>query len=79
MGPTLTILTTTYNRASLLQQCYESLSRQICKDFEWLVVDDGSSDRTEEVIENPSFIIRYVKKQNGGKHTALNYSHPYIN
>ena len=79
----LTILTTTYNRGYLLSDCYKSLSNQTCKDFEWLIVDDGSTDNTKAIVEklkteNCSFQIQYVKKENGGKHTALNYSHPYI-
>ena len=83
-SPRLTILTTTYNRSCLLHRCYESLCKQTCKNFEWLIVDDGSTDTTEEVVnnikkENPPFAICYVKKENGGKHTALNFSHPYIN
>ena len=83
-SPRLTILTTTYNRSHLLHRCYESLCKQTCKNFEWLIVDDGSTDTTEEVVNNikkesPPFAICYVKKENGGKHTALNFSHPYIN
>lgn len=79
----LTILTTTYNRGYLLSNCYKSLCDQTCKDFEWLIIDDGSTDNTEAIVEklkmeNPLFQIQYVKKENGGKHTALNYSHPYI-
>ena len=79
----LTILTTTFNRSFLLHRCYENLCKQTCQNFEWLIIDDGSTDNTEEIVnsiknEGPSFSIQYVKKQNGGKHTALNYSHPYI-
>ena len=44
---TITIITPTYNRADLLPRLYESLVRQTDKDFEWLVVDDGSTDKTE--------------------------------
>lgn len=74
----VTVLTPTYNRASLLPRLYESLCRQTCKDFEWIVVDDGSVDGTEETIRTLSqesgsdFVIRYIKKSNGGKHTAVN-------
>lgn len=73
----LTILTPAYNRGYIINRAYESLLKQKDKDFEWLVIDDGSSDNTEEIIED--FIkenkinIRYYKKQNGGKHTAVNY------
>lgn len=70
-----TVFTPSYNRAGLLDRLYQSLKEQTFKDFEWLIVDDGSSDNTEEVIEkykNESIIdIRYIKKENGGKHTAV--------
>lgn len=79
----LTILTPVYNRAQLLKNCYTSLLAQTCFDFEWIVVNDGSTDNTAEVMhgiiesEKP-FPIQYIEKENGGKHTALNASHPYI-
>lgn len=73
---TITIITPTYNRAGLLEKLYLSLERQSCRDFEWLIVDDGSTDRTKEVVEKiireASFHIDYIWKENGGKHTALN-------
>ncbi|MCD7881250.1 MAG: glycosyltransferase family 2 protein [Clostridiales bacterium] len=80
----LSIVTPTYNRAPLLQNCFDSLKRQTDQDFEWIIVDDGSSDGTEEAVgnmlkEEAGFPTVYVKKENGGKHTALNASHPYIN
>ncbi len=72
----LTIFTPTYNRAKLLLRLYESLRSQTCQDFEWLIVDDGSTDTTEEVVANiikdTEISIRYLKKENGGKHTAHN-------
>ena len=49
---TLTIFTPTYNRKHTLPRTYESLCRQTCKDFDWLVIDDGSSDGTREWIES---------------------------
>ena len=81
--PTLTIITATYNRVECLKSCYESLKRQLCKDFQWLIIDDGSTDNTKEVVdyfvaESPDMCIDYVYKENGGKHTALNASHEYI-
>ena len=81
--PTVSIITPAYNRADLLPRCFESLQKQTCKDFEWLVIDDGSTDNTSEVIERfkqteDAFPIRYVWKRNGGKHTALNLSHSMI-
>ena len=72
----ITVCTPTFNRANLLEKLYVSLKKQNFKSFEWLIVDDGSSDNTEEVVNN--FIkenlinIKYIKKKNGGKHTALN-------
>lgn len=78
----LTILTPTYNRGDLLLKLYDSLLKQDNFDFEWLVIDDGSVDRTELIVNRLSsdkFPIVYKKKTNGGKHTALNYSHDYIN
>lgn len=82
MKPVLSIVTPTYNRAQLLGRCYESLLNQTNFDFEWIVVDDGSSDNTEEVVKSfdtDKFTINYVKKANGGKHTALNAAHEHIN
>ena len=77
----LSVITPTYTRAHLLPGCYESLRRQTCKDFEWIIVDDGSRDNTDEVVASfaeAGFPIIYIKKENGGKHTALNASHPHI-
>lgn len=78
----ITVLTPTYNRGKLLQKLYKSLCNQECKNFEWLVVDDGSDDDTELYIERmkkeADFPIYYYKKKNGGKHTALNYAYQYI-
>ena len=78
--PILSIITPTYNRGHLLQRCYDSLSAQTRKDFEWIIVDDGSTDNTEEIVSSfdSDYDIVYIKKENGGKHTALNTSHPYV-
>ena len=75
--PKVTVFTPTYNRGYIIEKLYNSLKRQSCLDFEWLVVDDGSTDDTEEKfklwVNNESlFKIRYYKKNNGGKHTAIN-------
>lgn len=77
----LTILTPTYNRAHLLPNLFKSLCNQTNVDFEWLIVDDGSTDDTKQVVSSfktDKFPIYYHFKSNGGKHTAMNYSHPYI-
>lgn len=72
----ITIITPTYNRADLLPRLYESLLKQGGRDFEWLVIDDGSSDGTEELIRRyiseKAITIKYEKQMNAGKHTALN-------
>ncbi len=74
---TLTVFTPAYNRGYSIHLCYESLCRQTCKDFLWLVIDDGSTDNTAELIKewqkkDNGFEIRYIYKENGGMHTAHN-------
>ena len=72
----ITVLTPTYNRAKLLERLYQSLCQQTYQDFEWIVVNDGSKDNTDEVVQ--SFVaekkinIIYIKQENGGKHRAVN-------
>ena len=77
----ITLFTPTYNRAHLLSRLYNSILMQDVIDVEWLIVDDGSIDDTEALIENfkkESIInIRYYKKSNGGKHTAINFGLQY--
>ena len=73
----LTIFTPTYNRANKLDRLYQSLLRQSSLEFEWLIVDDGSTDDTETVVSafqssRAAFPIRYIKQENGGKHRAYN-------
>lgn len=71
-----TIFTPTYNRAHLLPQLYTSLVKQTYQDFEWLIIDDGSTDNTETLIQQYSsekrITIRYYKQENQGKHIAIN-------
>ena len=75
----ITVFTPTYNRAYIISNLYNSLCRQTFKDFEWFIVDDGSTDNTEELVNewindaNSGFSIRYFKKKNGGKPSAINY------
>ena len=74
----ITVFTPTYNRGNLLPNLYDSLCQQKYKNFEWLIIDDGSVDNTENVVnefichQERGFNIRYIKKNNGGKHTAIN-------
>ncbi len=72
----LTIFTPTYNRAYILKKCYDSLVAQTCKDFVWLVVDDGSFDNTKELInkfiKEKKIEIKYIYQKNGGKYKAVN-------
>ena len=82
MPKTLTIFTPTYNRAHLLRRLYESLVTQNSMDFEWLVIDDGSTDFTRQLVDG--FIregripIRYIYKENGGLHTGYNTAYANI-
>lgn len=72
----ITILTPAYNRGHLLEKLYQSLVEQDFEDFEWVIVDDGSSDSTTDIvdkfIQDKKIIISYIKQSNGGKHRALN-------
>lgn len=79
----LTVFTPTYNRAKTLARTYESLKRQSCKEFVWLIVDDGSQDNTEKMVKNwqeqdNGFKIEYIYKENGGMHTAHNIAYKNI-
>ena len=74
---TITVFIPAYNRADILNRGYQALRRQTLKDFIWLIIDDGSTDNTKEVIakwmqENNGFEIRYIYKKNGGLHTGYN-------
>ncbi len=80
--PTLTIFTPAYNRAHTLSRTYESLCRQTLQDFEWLVIDDGSTDSTRQLverwIEEGKIQIRYIHQQNQGMHGAHNTAYDNI-
>lgn len=76
MVPLFTVFTPTYNRADTLHRVFESLQAQTLRDFEWLIVDDGSSDHTGALVEHwrqtADFPIRYFWQPNQGKHVAFN-------
>lgn len=78
----LTIFTPTYNRAKLLPRLYISLCQQTYTLFEWIIVDDGSIDDTETIINDfinskNNFPIYYYKQEHGGKHRAINLALKY--
>lgn len=79
---TLTVFTPAYNRAHLLPRLYDSLCRQTSDDFQWLLVDDGSSDNTKELvaqwISENRIIIRYIYQENQGMHGAHNTAYKNI-
>lgn len=80
---TLTVFTPTYNRADLLTRCYESMKRQTNQTFIWMIIDDGSSDNTKELVkkwsqEEHNFLLEYYYKENGGLHTAYNEAIAHI-
>ena len=78
--PTITVFTPAYNRAHTIMRTYESLLAQTNKDFLWMVIDDGSTDNTKELIDDwkkrdNGFPIEYYYKENGGMHTAHNLAY----
>ncbi|MCQ2479463.1 MAG: glycosyltransferase [Clostridia bacterium] len=74
----VTVFTPFYNRRRTIDRVFNSLISQTYKDFEWMIIDDGSSDDISDIIERyrseADFTIRYYYKKNGGKHTAANYA-----
>ena len=82
MDKILTVFTPAYNRAYTLHKCYESLTRQTNKNFKWMIIDDGSTDNTSDLVakwkEESDFEIIYIYKQNGGMHTAHNTAYENI-
>ncbi len=79
---TLTIFTPTYNRAHTLVRTYQSLCNQTCRDFEWLIIDDGSTDNTCKIvtqwIKEANFTIKYIYQDNQGMHGAHNTAYRNI-
>jgi len=81
MYPALSIITPLYNRETEIQNVFNSLVNQSCHNFEWIVIDDGSSDNSYKIVEKMKtdlFCIKLFHKNNGGKHTALNYSYQHL-
>ncbi len=82
MNKTVTVFTPTYNRAYVLPQLYDSLLRQSSRDFIWLVIDDGSSDNTKELVKQwqreADFAIQYIYQDNQGMHGAHNTAYEHI-
>ena len=82
MPKTLTVFTSTYNRAYCLHQVYESLCSQTSGDFKWLIIDDGSTDNTKELVarwkEEAKVEIEYCYKENGGMHSGHNKAYELI-
>lgn len=72
----ISIITPTYNRGELLHNCYKSLVNQTCKDFEWIIIDDGSIDKTKVIVDTwiaeKKIKIKYLYQNNQGKHIAHN-------
>ena len=81
-GPLITVFTPAFNRAHTIWRTYQSLCRQTCKDFIWMVIVDGSTDNTAELVlkwkENSEFEIIYIYQQNQGMHGAHNTAYQNI-
>lgn len=79
----ITVFTPTYNRGHILERAYKSLLNQTCKNFEWVVVDDGSTDNTRVLIDNwkkeADFTIVYIYQENKGRFAAFNNGKQYFN
>ncbi len=75
-GVTISVLTATYNREKTLNRVFNSLMNQTYKNFEWIIIDDGSKDNTFKLVEKfkdkANFPIKYYYQENQGKHIAMN-------
>lgn len=80
--PRITVFTPTYNRKNKLDVAFNSLMKQTTHDFTWLIIDDGSTDGTDQLVakfqEEADFRIIYKWKENGGRHTAVNFSYDFL-
>ncbi len=76
-APAVTVIVPTFNRASMLQQCIDSVLNQTAKPLEIIVVDDGSTDATAILAKEFPPIVRYLAKRNEGKAAALNFALPF--
>ncbi|MCD7827588.1 MAG: glycosyltransferase family 2 protein [Clostridiales bacterium] len=75
----ITVFTPTFNRAYIIDKLYKSLQKQTFRDFEWIIIDDGSTDNTSDVIssfqqDNNDFVINYYHQKNNGKCSAINHA-----
>lgn len=82
MDKTITVFTPTYNRAHTLERGYQALCRQTSKDFIWMIIDDGSTDNTKELVKGwltrqNGFEIKYIYQKNGGLHMGYNTAIKY--
>ena len=72
----ISVFTSTYNRAYIIERLFISLKSQTYKDFEWIIVNDGSTDNTDALIKRwiqcAPFEIKFINTANGGKHRAIN-------
>lgn len=75
----ISVLTPVYNRADKIHRVFDSLEKSTFKNFELIIMDDGSTDNIEEVVnqykEKVCYPVTFIRKENGGKHTALNILH----
>ena len=75
-SPEVSVFTSTFNRAHTISRVWDSLCRQSFRNFEWVIIDDGSTDRTQDMVQEfcrkSDFPIRYYWQTNRGKHTAYN-------
>ncbi|MBP6962562.1 glycosyltransferase family 2 protein [Candidatus Saccharibacteria bacterium] len=78
MNQLVSIITPTYNRAHTIQTAIDSVLAQTYRDWEMIIVDDGSIDNTEVIVlKNKDARIKYLKKENGGASRARNYGIEY--